>query len=105
MQTTVSTTPLLGKGQHCKTPIRIVLTAEEQRTRHAGRSEVRFNHHMLQWQAHCPRCTEHGHWIWLVPVRGTHNARKTCNAKCLGATGPACDCSCAGENHGGHHTH
>lgn len=24
-----------------------------------------------------------------------------CSAKCTGATGPACSCSCGGENHGG----
>lgn len=24
-----------------------------------------------------------------------------CSAKCTGATGPVCSCSCGGENHGG----
>lgn len=35
-------------------------------------------------------------------VRGTHT-EKVCGAKCLGATGPNCDCSCGGLNHGGAH--
>lgn len=26
---------------------------------------------------------------------------KPCGARCTGATGPACSCSCGGENHGG----
>jgi hypothetical protein len=26
-----------------------------------------------------------------------------CGARCLGAVGPACDCQCGGENHGGGH--
>lgn len=25
---------------------------------------------------------------------------KPCDARCMGAVGPACDCSCAGANHG-----
>lgn len=35
-------------------------------------------------------------------VVGTHS-EKLCGAKCLGATGPSCDCSCGGKNHGGAH--
>ena len=35
-------------------------------------------------------------------VSGTHS-EKVCGAKCLGATGPNCDCSCGGRNHGGAH--
>jgi hypothetical protein len=26
---------------------------------------------------------------------------KVCNSRCMGAVGPACECSCGGENHGG----
>ena len=33
-------------------------------------------------------------------LRGTFNAEKTCTGRCMGATGPACDCQCGGENHG-----
>jgi hypothetical protein len=29
------------------------------------------------------------------------NDRKKCDARCTGATGPACSCSCGGRNHGG----
>lgn len=32
-----------------------------------------------------------------------HHSEKVCGAKCLGATGPSCDCSCGGRNHGGAH--
>lgn len=35
-------------------------------------------------------------------VVGTHS-EKVCGSKCLGATGPNCDCSCGGRNHGGAH--
>jgi len=28
---------------------------------------------------------------------------KECDGRCTGAVGPACDCKCGGENHGGGH--
>jgi hypothetical protein len=45
----------------------------------------------------CPSCGE--------PVRGKlvvgkFNPAKVCNSKCMGATSGACECSCAGRNHG-----
>lgn len=33
-------------------------------------------------------------------LQGKVNPRKACNAKCMGACGPACECSCGGKNHG-----
>jgi hypothetical protein len=50
----------------------------------------------------CPAegCTR---WIVLKPVRGTFNPDKACNARCMGATGPSCECACGGANHGGNH--
>lgn len=34
-------------------------------------------------------------------IRGTYVADMKCGAKCMGATGPSCECSCGGKNHGG----
>lgn len=37
----------------------------------------------------------------VVPeVRGTVNPGVRCDARCQGATGPDCECSCGGRNHG-----
>lgn len=36
-------------------------------------------------------------------VKGTVVASRACDARCMGATGPTCSCSCGGENHGGGH--
>jgi hypothetical protein len=33
-------------------------------------------------------------------IDGKFNAGKACNAKCMGACGPSCECRCAGKNHG-----
>jgi hypothetical protein len=45
-------------------------------------------------------CPTHNRIVWFTGGRFTHNPEKVCNAKCMGATGPACDCSCSGKNHG-----
>jgi hypothetical protein len=34
-------------------------------------------------------------------VKGVYVADKACNDKCMGATGPSCECQCGGQNHGG----
>jgi len=96
--------PYIGKGQRCKTPVRVILTPENLRTLESPSPAIRFARHACQWQARCPQCPDPGHWIWLLPVHGTYHPGKVCNARCMGATGPACECSCAGSNHGGSHT-
>lgn len=35
-----------------------------------------------------------------VAVQGKFSARHECNARCLASTGPSCECSCGGKNHG-----
>jgi hypothetical protein len=50
----------------------------------------------------CEGCGQHGAYDVHV-VRGVVVEDKPCNAKCMGAVGPACECSCGGKNHGGGH--
>lgn len=47
--------------------------------------------------ATCAGCKAH---FLAVPVRGRFVAEKKCDGRCMGATGPNCDCSCGGKNHG-----
>jgi hypothetical protein len=47
----------------------------------------------------CP-CGSAGMVKWM-DVRIVEDTN--CSAKCTGATGPVCSCSCGGENHGGKH--
>ena len=47
------------------------------------------------------RCDEKSyHRLTGKPTTG-HVTTQTCNAKCMSATGPTCECSCGGTNHGG----
>ena len=45
----------------------------------------------------CPDC---GASTLLEPVEGKHRADVPCDARCTGARGPRCECSCGGANHG-----
>ena len=46
-------------------------------------------------------CRSCGRLAVAKAVIGKHNPAKECSARCTGATGPACECECGGENHGG----
>lgn len=49
-------------------------------------------------------CLPCGHKMTKVTeVKGTYSDKMTCGARCMNATGPSCECSCAGMNHGGRH--
>ncbi|MFI6029471.1 hypothetical protein [Amycolatopsis magusensis] len=45
-------------------------------------------------------CPTHNTVIDFRGGRFTYNPDKVCDGRCMGATGPACDCSCSGANHG-----
>jgi hypothetical protein len=51
--------------------------------------------------AHGLVCTEHDRFHTVTPIKGIVNVDKTCDGRCMNATGPNCECSCGGENHGG----
>lgn len=46
---------------------------------------------------------ECGQRVALKGIWGNVSVKKECNAVCMGAVGPSCDCSCGGDNHGGGH--
>lgn len=46
-------------------------------------------------------CPTHNTPVWYVGGRFTYDPEKVCDARCMGAVGPACSCSCEGKNHGG----
>lgn len=49
-------------------------------------------------------CAEHGVYP-LKMIRGRYSPDRVCDARCMGATGPACSCQCGGANHGASHSH
>ena len=48
-------------------------------------------------------CDDHNVWLKWSQLEGRYSDKKECNGVCMGATGPSCDCSCGGENHGKNH--
>ena len=51
----------------------------------------------------CINCKECGIPNFAKRVMGKYNAAKTCNDRCLSATGVQCECACGGKNHGAGH--
>ena len=45
----------------------------------------------------CPHC---GRAMSYGSLKATLNPDHKCDARCTGARGPQCDCSCGGRNHG-----
>ena len=64
-----------------------------------GRRLVTFDE--LSARRWLPQCVEHRRPLRFAKLEGTYNGEKPCNARCMGASGPSCECSCAGANHGG----
>lgn len=48
-------------------------------------------------------CVEHQKFLRWEAGDFSYNPGKECNAKCMNAMRPSCDCSCGGDNHGGGH--
>lgn len=49
-------------------------------------------------------CMTHKREIRWTPVNGSYSEEHVCDARCMNAKGPNCDCSCGGANHGrGYH--
>ena len=44
-------------------------------------------------------CPDHGRYP-LQPLYGEVSMTRACDARCMGARGPSCSCSCGGANHG-----
>lgn len=41
-----------------------------------------------------------GNRLKPIHIKATVNEKRPCDARCIGAVGPVCSCSCGGENHG-----
>jgi len=46
-------------------------------------------------------CREHRTWIQWKRIKATISESHICDARCMSAIGPNCECSCGGKNHGG----
>jgi hypothetical protein len=53
----------------------------------------------VSWDAACPCCKGHRKSATVKGVVTEHE----CDARCMASTGPVCECSCGGKNHGRSH--
>jgi hypothetical protein len=102
----------------CKHTVRRVFT-DTRRQHLSGRypREVAvygfiLDHHFKPWTdaqryGLIEKCPEHGDrpnaYLRSKPVKGTYSEARVCDARCMGAKGPNCDCQCGGANHGGNY--
>ena len=112
-ETAAQTLPLIfrvkghddGNGGRCK-PVAHRATAWTGRNEHGlatSRDDLQA-HCVGNWsdwrgRLSCPTC-ERAWWVYSTPLRGKTNPRHRCDARCTGATGVDCECSCGGEQHG-----
>jgi hypothetical protein len=111
MATTHHVVGYIGKCKTCKAPVRADVN-EERRREEASYlhgvsypSKTYYNTYGLGWYNHpakiitwpCPSC---GRPAKLSRMAITYNEKTKCGARCRNATGPNCECSCRGVNHG-----
>jgi len=89
----------IGKCPVCKTPKRIKVKFDGG---NFFNSKEEFNVRCEWLASPFIRC-ECGKVFGAKMMNGTLNEGKKCDGRCMSATGPSCDCSCGGENHGANH--
>lgn len=85
------TTENNGRTRHVHAPTGYTVTGNDRRTLIQNALGVAIDA--------SPKCQDH--ILRAHTVDGTYNPDRACDARCMGAVGPACSCSCGGENHGG----
>ncbi len=74
------------------------LKAHETATAYDIRDRGRSHQADVMGDLRCPKCT--CNLPKSVRVNGHYSEAHKCDARCMGAKGPNCDCQCGGENHG-----
>lgn len=112
----MAATHLIGKCKKCKHATRVAATdvqdLDSRKKNAAGelldsRTGLAYNParpFILNGVQVAARCPDHGVY-GLRALHGRTVETIACTAKCRNATGPSCDCSCGGANHGAGHSH
>lgn len=111
-ESTTKTLRLLGRCKKCKSGHRTEGALEARTETHAGKglatgktfTEISYWIGTARVNATFGEVRQYlvcgcGGYVTLEPVRAKESKHE-CGAKCLSATGPACECACRGENHG-----
>ena len=88
----------IGKCKACKTPRSALVSSLISSARMSYIETDSAAHYYCNGEAFVP--CDCGRWVRMTEVRGKFSAKHQCNARCMSSTGPACECSCAGRNHG-----
>lgn len=102
-QTTKSTRYISRKDCICGAGRTSALMVGRQPAQSAALGAVFYGDTFSQYGDICVACRGCGLHRGASPVRGTVSTKHVCGAKCLASTGPSCECSCGGKNHGAGH--
>lgn len=111
MATTNHVVGYIGKCKTCKIPVRADVNEQRQRSEASYlhgvsySSKTYYNTNGLGWYDHPAKiiswpCSNCGRPAKLTRMAVTYNEKTKCGARCRNATGPNCECSCRGVNHG-----
>ena len=102
---------LIGRCKACRRGLRV--EAQPGHLRRDGKAvaaayAIAGEVHRALLNCHADGCTVPcgcgaGRMVRLSPLRGRLVPEKACSPSCQNATGPSCECSCGGENHGLNH--
>lgn len=93
----------------CQTVVRLTIPMIGiERIVHSGYGPYRHEHKMIEWRsadgssAHSSGiyCAHHRYPLRWKAINGVVSEKHVCDARCINAIGPNCECSCGGKNHG-----
>jgi hypothetical protein len=110
----------IGKCRHCKKAARVDVRQDIQLTWEWFSADKAYcSKRTYQYEALTLGATHHmshnGNYVLMTcdclpsmyftckRIEGVYSDSVKCNAKCMNATGPSCECQCAGEHHGAGH--
>lgn len=99
-----TTSTYIGKCKKCRTSLRVDYDAIQDLTpdQYKARDFDTTGAFMIYRVQPFGYCEEHGPFV-IKFLKGRYSPERQCDARCMGATGPSCDCSCGGANHGANH--
>jgi len=94
-------------SKQCRTTVRVTVpsVARDKWTRGIPGVPGSAEKYQVSEPAWAPRnlgleCVAHRYPLRWQPIEGRTNPDHKCDARCIHARGPNCDCSCGGANHG-----
>ena len=99
--TTEHTTPNMWEAHYLVTCFKCKRTWREEQTHETEHHVCWKSHYGYTLNGHKTGPTPYFYGLYKkTKIRATYSEHTKCDARCTTAKGPACNCSCGGQNHG-----